>query len=151
MSLNWDIREVKDHESMCYVPTGEKDDEGKGLTRVNPVTDALIWLTMGVDIGVISEETIDEFIIRMNMWEKLYAGSLVDGDGKQRMPTREEVEAHIGLRTNVGTRPMAEWWAGMGESLQYTIAHRLGTSLNENYFKASDEDDDDYEGDDSWA
>ena len=50
MALTWDIREVVDHKELCYY---QKDD---GKNYLHPVTDALIWTTMMIDMGEIPEE-----------------------------------------------------------------------------------------------
>jgi hypothetical protein len=69
MSLDWDITNITNHDQLCFIATGEKDDDGKPLYNLNPVTDAIIWLTMMVDFVPRTEKDAREFFTRIKMWE----------------------------------------------------------------------------------
>lgn len=96
MALRWDIREIDDHKKLCYT---ENDD---GTFNVHPVTDNLIWGTMAVELGGITEENAQEFYIRLCE----YAAA----SGFDVPPVSlEDVRRHIGLKTNVGSTKPGKW------------------------------------------
>jgi len=64
------------------------------------VTNGLIWATIGVGIGVINDDTAEEFAARLSLWQDLNGALLYSADGPVRI-TREDVLAHKGLSTNV--------------------------------------------------
>jgi hypothetical protein len=120
MSLNWDLSEVKNYEQTCFYEARE-DDPNHGVTKgdrmLNPVTNALIWATMQVDLPGITEENAPEFFARLRFTE-LFDGPMliraVGEDGKR--PDREnsyltegEVLAHVGLRCNVTKKSRVQW------------------------------------------
>jgi hypothetical protein len=115
MSLNWDISGVKNHAVLSIHP----DDREKaaanpdGTYRLNPVTNALIWGTMTIDIGQITEKNWKEVYRRIRAYERL-VGAInqyykPDGTHYPRYVTAQDVYDHIGLRTNVATRTSAQW------------------------------------------
>ena len=42
MALTWDLTKINDYENVCW----NRDDEGN--TTLNPATESLIWLSMGI-------------------------------------------------------------------------------------------------------
>ena len=87
MSLNFNLGKVMDYKTKCW------DENG----AIRPLTQALIFATMAVDIGVINDKTLDKFATRLRAWELLHGTML-----HERGPiTRDEIESHIGLSTNV--------------------------------------------------
>ena len=82
MSLDYDISDVKDWDTFCL------DKEGE----LKPLTERIVFGTLSIDIGTITEETGDEGFRRH------YIASVVYGDDHLTM---EELVSHIGLRTNV--------------------------------------------------
>ena len=92
MSLNYDLTAVP--------KTVWSEDDG-GYWGV---TQSIIYATMGVGIGVIDDSTVEEFVARTLFCQRLY-GALcvaeVDGEWVDRPLTREDIEAHKGLKTNV--------------------------------------------------
>jgi hypothetical protein len=87
MSLDFNLSKIKNYKELCFNVDGE----------IKSLTQALIFATMAVDIGVISDKTLDKFVTRLRAWEMFHGTVLHD-----RGPiTRDEVEAHIGLSTNV--------------------------------------------------
>lgn len=102
MSLNWDISKIANRERICFV--GEGDDR-----RLSNITNALIWMTLAVDIGDINDKTIDEFFVRMSIVERLN-GPAFAVDGKPYLITYEDLRQHIGLHTNVGRGSTRAKW-----------------------------------------
>ena len=96
MSLNWNLTRVRDHKNLCF------RTNDKGETEMNGLTHLLIFATMFVDIGKITEKTAHEFAVRLRMYENTYGPMLRSPEGKEpRYITEEEVRKHIGLETNV--------------------------------------------------
>ena len=110
MSLNWNLKEIKNHKEVCWYT----DDEGDEY--MNRVTDTLIWCTMFVDIGEITEKNAPQFYARVRLIEVLQESPFlweggIDTPRTPRHITLADVEAHIGLSTNVYTRATDYRWA----------------------------------------
>lgn len=120
MSLNWSIENVKDHKSVCWLPTDETDEDGKPLFKLNPVTEAIIFSTMGVGIGRITEDNAGEFYARLFVTERVHGAMLVK-QGEPQYLTDEDVRAHIGLTCNVAYESREAWaqkmFIGHGDGL----------------------------------
>jgi hypothetical protein len=93
MSLNWNVENVAGFEELCFEHR-EDGEEGPGR-YLRKVTNRLIWLTMAVDIGKITEKNWAEFYARVKLVNRL------DGYSDEEYITPEVVKAHIGLSTNV--------------------------------------------------
>lgn len=76
------------------------DHPTEGGEKWHPITDSLIWATMIVGIGQITEKTVDEFARRLAAYQAIDGGMILREGGRIHI-TREDVERHIGLRTNV--------------------------------------------------
>ena len=120
MSLNWDLTNIKNAKELCWV---ESDEEGK--VELNPITDALIWATMFVGIGRITEKTVDEFTMRLMEWEKLMGGILLNPEGKSCMPNYMDVLFHVGLSTNVTEMKPAKWKNKLARVLRESVQRDL--------------------------
>ncbi len=114
MSLNWNLENIKDQENLCwewrkpYPSEGTpKDANEDGLVeRMNGVTNGLIWSTIFVGIGEITEDNVGEFAARLKVYQEVNGDLLVGKDEKTGKSgpvpiTTEDVVAHIGLRCNV--------------------------------------------------
>lgn len=91
MSLNWDISKVENYKEMQETESG--------------ITDAVIWLTMAVGLGEISEENFEEFTRRAAIVQMLNGPWLVRGI----YVTDEMIRRRIGLGTNVSDETWEEW------------------------------------------
>lgn len=91
MSLNWDISKVKNFEEMQETESG--------------ITDAVIWLTMAVGFGEITEDNVEEFAQRAALVQMVNGPWLVRGI----YVTEEMIRRRIGLGTNVGNETWAQW------------------------------------------
>jgi hypothetical protein len=98
MSLNFDFTQMverlgkEEYDRITDHPT----IEGKW----HPVTDALIWMTMAVGMGEITEKNADKFADRLLAYQALNGACLRGPDGEVYI-TSEDVKNHIGLSTNV--------------------------------------------------
>lgn len=84
MPLDWNIEKVKDHKEF------------------NPKTERLLFLTMEVDLGEISAKNIDEWLVRLGIMKRV-------GWAPRTEITREDLERHIGLKTNVHSTSRAQF------------------------------------------
>jgi hypothetical protein len=84
MALHFDFTKVHNSATVCLTPEGE----------IRAVTDALIWLTIAVDLGEITLKNADLFIERLRMYEMV---------SRPMGVSAEHVRAHIGLSTNVSS------------------------------------------------
>jgi hypothetical protein len=98
MSLDWSVAKVKDFETVCKV--GEGEDR-----RWNPVTEGLVWLLMAIGQRAITEKNKDKVWDRIQKWEKIHGPMLFAGPGNPPwFITKEDVEKHVGLSTNVSDK-----------------------------------------------
>jgi hypothetical protein len=88
MSLNWNLSKIANKDTVCFT----QHEDGQRLTGL---THALIWATIAVDLGQITAKNITEWQIRLQMIAVAY------GDPAWGEITRQQLEAHIGLSTNV--------------------------------------------------
>ena len=86
MSLDWDLSGIKNYKELCWGPA--TDEEGYKL--LNGVTDGLIWKTMSVGMGRITEKNYEEFFMRLCMIDVATEGGegplntwVTDEDGKK--------------------------------------------------------------------
>ena len=78
----------------------EFDQDGE--SNMNPVTETLIFTSMSTGIPEITTENAEEVFTRIRMLEMLY-GPMVRVPGparSMRAITLEDVENHVGLKTN---------------------------------------------------
>ena len=95
MSLDYDLRNIKDWRKVCKTETGE----------VKKTTEWLIFMTMRVDLGRVhadGKEGIDEWIFRLAVLQEVGEFELDDSDV-------DILRAHIGLCTNVSYVPRQKW------------------------------------------
>lgn len=96
MALNWNIDQIKDFKTVCY-----RDGQMRSLT------DQLIWATMLVDLNEITDKNIDDWLARMHICSRVY-GTAGAEDVYEHI-TREQLESHIGLRTNASKKTFKQF------------------------------------------
>jgi len=119
MSLDWNITKVRDREALYikvvqgpmgehayFDPAKHKDPDARYM--LNPVTDALVWATIPLCIGHITERGWREFYQRVQLYE-FYRGPLVS---TKHPITPAIIHRHIGLTTNV-TQDNRRWRANL--------------------------------------
>ena len=114
MSLDWQVDGIENYKEVCWIPTGEHDSDGEPLTRMNPVTEALIWGTISVGMGQITDKNVDEFAARFRVIEKIHGAMLYkpNPEGKGKLDwylSDEDFIAHIGLWCNVSYETRPAW------------------------------------------
>ncbi len=82
MSLDFNLREIPNHREMCW--------NGDNLA---PITHNLVWATIGVGLGAITEKNLPEWLFRLEFLNRIGCdlGNL----------DKPALEAHIGLSCNV--------------------------------------------------
>jgi hypothetical protein len=86
------------------------------LTPLDGVTDTIIYMTIVVGMGEITEKNAAEFFARVELIQKLEGPTMVGPDGPCNL-TLDDIEKRIGLHTNVAmdtwrqfsTRVMTNW------------------------------------------
>jgi len=130
MALTWDLTEVVDSEKLCWVPS--KDEEGK--VEMGAVTNTLIWATMLVGMNIITEKNSKEFHKRLIEFEIVHgSGMLVDHsdpEKKERQPTLEEVQAHVGLKTNAIRMESRKWGNNIKRMVREEAQRRIHGHLS---------------------
>ncbi len=106
MSLNYQLGDIKNWKTVCNL------DHGTEKARMNPITHSIIFATMAVDLGEITEKNALDFFERLDVIQREAGGMLFDHRDGKRVPyyiTRDEVIAHIGLKTNVPNMKRSAW------------------------------------------
>ena len=108
MSLNWNLSKIADHRTVCLREVEPGVDELRGNTN------NLIWMTMAVGMGTITPKNIDEWQFRLAVLNRL--------DTQPEMYaalTREVLEAHMGLETNVfPAQTRTKWLSGIAKQIE---------------------------------
>jgi len=131
MSLNWNVSKidttkypdlwvdmVEDARGNTRYPEENEKPTGQYL---NPKTEHMIFLSMIVGIGSITEKNWKEFYARCRMYEGVcgpFWRSYKDGKHTPQMTTPEVVRDHIGLSTNVLTKRASEFYKHLSQIAQ---------------------------------
>jgi len=112
MPLTWSVENVENYQEVTTV-IATADDPNHGIkvgdALWSPITNTLVMLTMGTGINTITAENVDEVFARIRLIEKLHGAMLIAPGGGDRFITREEIEAHVGLRTNASSLTRAQF------------------------------------------
>lgn len=114
MSLDFKLTKIKDWETVT------RDGD-----RMSAVTEGLIWSALSVGLRGITEDNVDEWLIRLALLDHLNGNTILTVDGNPRPFTRQEVEAHIGLTTNVTDRKRPSWAKEAVEKFFADEAYRI--------------------------
>lgn len=119
MSLDWNIGKVKEFEGLWVKdtdPHAKPDDK-----KLGAVTESLIWTTLGIDLGTITDANAEEFYLRTLIYHKVVGPpmhKLVDGNLVPIPFTLDDIKRHIGLKTNVGNGTRAKFLRNMAARLE---------------------------------
>ncbi len=113
MSLNYDFSKVKNKDRVCLIDA--TDDDGSPCKNLHHATKALIWITMGIGIGKITEQNWKQFYVRCRIYEKIHGSFRSNKEGPVFF-TEDEVRSHIGLSTNVCEQTISKWSKRMIEN-----------------------------------
>jgi hypothetical protein len=135
MSLNFNFEKIANYMDVVWI--GEGDER-----RMNPVTEALIFGTMTVGLGSITDSNVDEFAARFRVIEKIHGAQLYkpnpDGPGTiDWFVSDEDFIAHIGLSCNVSNETRSKWAARIFNNKNTSITEELARSFRRNRDKVS--------------
>jgi hypothetical protein len=91
MALHWNLSKIADYEKVCLNADGS----------VSAKTETIIWATMTVQLGKITESNYQEFFVRLDFGNRLRSWGYD--------LTEEDIKAHIGLTTNVIDEPWSKY------------------------------------------
>ena len=111
MSLDFDFTKVEERLGPDWyaVVTTSPQTRGAESEKWHPITDRLIWKTLDIGMGSITEENVDEFWFRLRLIQQLDGPDLEYGDGKSYWITKQDVLNHIGMKTNASNESRAAW------------------------------------------
>ena len=109
MSLNWDITNCNNWEEL-------KSDKEWGITNT------LIWATMSVDMGDITESNYVEFYSRIKALEAVF-GALANGSDGDYFITIQDVKKRIGLATNVTDKTTHQFFKKIEKQIKEQLAN----------------------------
>ena len=137
MALSWQVDQIKDYKNVCWIPDADSDER-----RLNPVTEALIFGTMSVGLGSITDKNVDEFAARFRIIEKIHGAQLYkpNPEGKGIVDwfvSDEDFIAHIGLVCNVSNETRAKWAARIFNNKQTSMTEELAYNFRRNRSKVS--------------
>jgi len=131
MSLNWDITKIEDSDEYCWVDVeGAFDDDGEQQQRLAYLTEAIILSMMTVGIPEITEKNWEEYYTRVHAMESVNGALLrhkntETGEVSDRPLTPEDIEKHIGLKTNACLYTKAKFWKHIGNMFESSTARTL--------------------------
>ena len=112
MSLDYNLGQIKNYKEICY---SEPDKEG--FVELHPVTHAIIWTCIAVELNGVKEDNIDEWVFRQEFLTRLGKGNFFN----KRNLSREELMSHIGLSTNVSTTSRLQFLRNQVKRLEIEI------------------------------
>ena len=121
MALNWDLGDIENFKSVC-----RNEDES-----LREETELLIFYTMNLGMGLITQNNVDKFILRFRMYEVLYGMAKWWNVNGQRVNVISDtlIRKHIGLRTNASSISDAQFNKNM---LKQLVREAKATSENMN-------------------
>lgn len=117
MALTYDLRNISNFETVCFRTTDS------GETELKPLTHALIFGSVLVDMREITDENCGEFLARITLMSRLYDCFLQVQDTEtgaitNKPYTIEMIRSHIGLKTNAGNLTRKEWLKVAAKKMQ---------------------------------
>lgn len=117
MSLNWNV-------SKC--PGYNKGEQSEDFTNWR---DLMIYGTMRVDMGSVTEQNIDDWLVRVEVCRRFgesFGTRAKEGGGFEQMyPDRKVLEMFVGLRTNVTTIPRKKWLKRVIDSIERDALRKM--------------------------
>ena len=134
MSLDYSIVNVPNYKTRCWVDVPEEHHRTQGKVRLADDTNALIWGSMMVDLPAIRMNNIEEWCFRIQYLKRVGISWIDMFDENDNVvgyfPSRESVEDHVGLSTNVSQMTRAKWLNKIKRSLEKQIEQKIQRELN---------------------
>ena len=121
MSLNFDFSTMIERLGQAEYDRITDSPFEKG--KWHPVTDALIWRCMSLEMRGIDEKNVDEFIWRCKFLQSLTGTHDMANNKMDIWITEQDIRNHIGLSTNVTQKTRDQWLRGFKN-------HRVRTMKN---------------------
>lgn len=100
MSLDWSIEACRDWQELV----------GEEHQHENVITQSLVFMTIGVGLGEITEENAQEFWMRCRLYETL-SGTIMHANGTPYHFTIADIRRRVGLKTNVFPNKSRAAWS----------------------------------------
>jgi urate oxidase len=97
----------------------------------------LIWASIGVDLGSITEDNVDDWVFRLALIQKI-DGAYMRLNGKPLFLVREHVERRIGLRVNVVNMTKTKWINKLLNNRDINVIDRNHTKMNKELLNSID-------------
>lgn len=124
MSLDFDISEVENHEEVKVCHEWADENTTEEQIRESWKTQAIVFLTMAIGMGSITESNHREFATRIIMWEDVNSSYLRLGGEAYRL-TYQDVHRRIGLFTNVTEKTKAQFAKTIAQDLRNVVEHQV--------------------------
>ena len=111
MSLDWNCEK-------CANPL-PADDEEAGIRT------SLIWATMGLGLGRIAEDNVDEWVFRIYYQKRIALDFITMEESVTPSQVERWVRRWIGMWTNVKTMSRKEWLASVAKDLERDTMREL--------------------------
>ncbi len=127
MSLDWNTKDCPGNGVTAgWIPRPEEkvgpDDRE---CFIHPATNSLSWGAFcGFHVGVIDTKTIDEVIWRIEFLKRINKPWMSNG----AFPTPEDLDNHLGFRTNCDTKTRKQWLAFITKCLDDEVS-RIVTKM----------------------
>ena len=120
MALTFDASKIANHEIVTTHPAH--------ADKWHPVTEALVFASMSCGFGSITPENVEKVHLRIALQQLVYGPTLrsASEDYRKIYVTREDVELHIGLRTNASPMTDAQFLRRVAQA----VPENLPTNLN---------------------
>ena len=150
MALTWDLTKIKPPEHYkIWIDNPDPEKTEKETYVLNALSEVMIFASMFVGMPKITKTNYKEFYTRLKQFEIATGqkGLLVNHNGDYRMPTREEVEWHIGLETNATAHSKRKWSSELVRMLNDTIRIQERAKEAEDKIESRVKDDNKSKGD----
>ena len=111
--MQWELIKIEGFMDKCYRPAGEYEHSEDGYV-LRLTTERVIWACQAVDMSGIKPDNVDEFYTRYLMFSRA-----IQRDSREQWLTLADIEAHVGIWTNVGTKSWQKFEKKIGEIMRY--------------------------------
>ena len=126
MSLNFDFGNVKNYETECWVcgEDGKPIEDDDGNFTYDPTLHTLIWSSISVQLGSITESNAGQWFERLTALEMLYGAARTEtiveeeANGAETSIRKDlfwdpaDILRFVGLTTNVSSETDRKFWGG---------------------------------------
>lgn len=121
MSLNWNIKDVRDYESLW-------SEDRDGMQRLDGMVETMILLSVRVGINKITEDNWEEYaqrLIALDSVEGPFLHQKGDDGWEPRPFTPADVHRMIGLSTNCSPLTPTKFWKSIREGMEDRVSQEI--------------------------